>query len=68
MGTVYQCRSNSYSSLNKIAARYKKRKKNFKCLLLLDQWMDFEIISLGCSLGDSLPKSPAGALNSNILC
>ena len=33
----------------------KKEKKNFKWLLLLNQWMDFEIISQDCSLSDPLP-------------
>ena len=44
------------------------RQKNFKCLLLLNQLIDFEIFSKECSLGDPLPKLPAEALNSNILC
>ena len=30
--------------------------KTFKRLLLLNQWMDFEIISHECSLGNPLPK------------
>ena len=51
-----------------MAARAKKKKqKPFKCLLQ-NQWMDFEIISQEGSLGDPLPKLPAEALNSNILC
>ena len=33
-----------------------KIEKTFKQLLLLNQWMDFEIISHECSLGDPLPK------------
>ena len=33
-----------------------KNKKTFNRLLLLDQWMDFEVISQECSLGDLLPK------------
>ena len=41
--------------LNKMAARTKNRKA-FKQLLLLNQWMDFEIIIYACSLGDPLPK------------
>ena len=42
-----------------MAARAKNR-KTFKRLLLnrllLKQWMDFEIITQECSLGDPLPK------------
>ena len=41
--------------MNKMAARAKNR-KTFKSLLLLNQWMDFEIISHERSLGDPLPK------------
>ena len=40
--------------MNKMAARAKNR-KTFKRLFLLNQWMDFEIISQECSLGDPLP-------------
>ena len=38
-----------------MAARAKHR-KTFKDLLLLNQWMDLEIMSQECSLGDPLPK------------
>ena len=38
-----------------MAARAKNR-KTFKRLLLQNQWMDFEIIIQGSSLGDPLPK------------
>ena len=50
----YQNCSNSSAPLNKIAARAKNR-KTFK-RLLLNQCIDFEIILLEGSLGDSLPN------------
>ena len=40
--------------MNKMVARAKNR-NNFKWLLL-NQWMDFEIISQECSLDNPLPK------------
>ena len=52
---LYQNCSNRSAPLNKMAARAKNR-KTFKRLLLLNQYMDFEIISQKCSLGDPLPK------------
>ena len=33
-----------------------ENRKPCKQLFLLNQWMDFEIISQECSLGDPLPK------------
>ena len=33
-----------------------KNRKTFKQLFLLNQLMDFEVISQECSLGDPLPK------------
>ena len=52
--TLYQNCLNGSAPLNKMATRAKNR-KTFK-RLLRNQWMDFEIISLECSLGDPLPK------------
>ena len=45
---------NEFSVLTEMATRAKNR-KTFNKLLLLYQWMDFEIIIHACSLGDSLP-------------
>ena len=52
--TLYQNCLNRSAQMNKMAARAKNR-KTFKRLLLLNQWIDFEIISQDCSLGDPLP-------------
>ena len=52
--TFYQNYSNFSAMLNKMATRAKNG-KTFK-QLLLNQWMDFEIILHGCALGDPLPK------------
>ena len=53
--TLYQTCSNSSAPLHKMAARAINR-KTFKRLLLLNQKMDFEIITQECFLGDPLPK------------
>ena len=53
--TVYQNCSNRSAPLNKMATRAKNR-KTFKRLLLLNRFIDFEIIIQECSLGDPLPK------------
>ena len=53
--TLYQNCSNRSAPLNKMAARAKIRKKNFK-RLLLNQRMDFEVIIQEYFLGDPLPK------------
>ena len=37
-----------------MAAKTKNR-KTFKHLLLINQWMDFEIVSHECSMGDPQP-------------
>ena len=51
--TLYQRYSNPSACMNKMAARAKKKKrKTFKLLPLLNQLMDFEMISQECSLGD----------------
>ena len=42
--------------MNKMVARAKYIKKTFKWLLIVNQWMDFKIITYECSLGDLLPK------------
>ena len=41
-----------------------KNRKTFKWLVLLNQWMDFEIIIQEGSLGDPLPKlhKPFGSI------
>ena len=55
--TLYQNCSNRFAWMNKMAARATNRKKEtFKRLLLVNQWMDFEIISHECSLGNPLLK------------
>ena len=51
---LYQICSNRSALLNKMAARAKNRKILKR--LLLNQWMDFEIITHACSLGDPLSK------------
>ena len=53
---TYQNCSNHSARMNKMVARAKNRKKNYKRLLLLNKWMDFETISHECSLGGPLPK------------
>ena len=53
--TLYQNCSNLSAPLNKMATRAKNR-KTLKRLLLLNQKMDFEIITQECFLGDPLPK------------
>ena len=54
--TLYQNCLNRSARMNKMATRAKNI-KTFKRLLLLTQWMDFEIISQDkeSSLGDPLP-------------
>ena len=53
--TIYKNCSNRSAPLNKMAARARNR-KTFKLLLLLNQWIDFEIILQEGSLDDPLPK------------
>ena len=53
--TVHQNCSNGSATLNKMATRAKNR-KTFKRLLLLNQFIDFEIILQEGSLGDCPPK------------